>query len=74
MSSLAPGVESPNTKINRTMDGIQHNLNTLFNNTTEDPKILERKIHPNFYRCSDNNDSYMENKLNKMQFSPAEKN
>ena len=60
------GVESPNTARNRTMDGIQHNLNTVFNDTTEDPKILEKKIHPNYYRCSDNIDSYTENKTNKM--------
>ena len=60
-----PITESPNTVRNK-IDHIQHNLNTLFNDTTQDPKILEKKVHSNYYRCSDNVDSYNENKLNNM--------
>jgi len=43
-------IESPSTVRNK-IETIQHNLNTLFNDTTNDPKITERKIHNNFYRC-----------------------
>jgi len=72
MSSNTLPIESPSTVRNK-IEGIQHNLNTLFNDTTNDPKITERKIHNNFYRCQDNLDKMTDNKHNKMQFSPAEK-
>lgn len=69
---MSDKAESPDTVRNK-CEHIQHNLNILFNNTTKDPKILERNTHTKFYRATDNIDRMNENKLNKMQFSPDEK-